>query len=160
MNAPLKSDLRIDPAFRHDPRPRSAVSGMTGLVGLAGLFAWTVAARSYGMVGPLAALTGVVACGVPMVLWALFVDKVHRNPTTGIDWDKPPRPLRETSDISLAKIAGLWGIWAMIGALYCIGALVLGRRHISSRCTCSASPWCRCWSSPSPTSSGSTAGLT
>lgn len=120
MNAPLKSDLRIDPAFRHDPRPRSAVSGMTGLVGLAGLFAWTVAARSWGMVGPLAALTGVVACGVPMVLWALFVDKVHRSPTTGIDWDKPPRPLKETSDISLAKIAGLWGIWAMIGALYCI----------------------------------------
>jgi protein-S-isoprenylcysteine O-methyltransferase Ste14 len=120
MNAPLISELRIDPSFSHDPRPRSAVSGMTGLVGFIGFIAWFVASRAYGMVGPLAGLTAVVACGVPMVLWAVLVDKVHRNPSTGIDWDSPPRPLRETSDISLAKIAGLWGIWAIIGSLYCI----------------------------------------
>ena len=60
---------------------------MTGVVGLAGLFAWTAVARAYGMAGPLAALTALLACGVPMVLWSLLVDKVHRNPTTGIDWD-------------------------------------------------------------------------
>ena len=56
-----------------------------------------------------------------MVLWSLLVDKVHRNPTTGIDWDGPPRPLKDVVDISIAKIAGLWGIWATIGALYCVG---------------------------------------
>ena len=28
---------------------------------------------------------------------------------------------RRALDISIAKIAGLWGIWAVIGALYCIG---------------------------------------
>ena len=66
------------------------------------------------------ALTALVACGLPMVLWSLLVDKVHRNPTTGIDWEAPPKPLKETLDISIAKIAGLWGIWAVIGALYCI----------------------------------------
>ncbi len=121
MNAPLNPDLRIASAARHDPRPKSAVSAMTGLVGLAGLIAWTAVARAFGMEGPLAALTALVACGVPMVLWAVFVDKVHLNPTTGIDWDAPPRPLKEIADISLAKIVGLWGIWAVIGGLYCIG---------------------------------------
>jgi protein-S-isoprenylcysteine O-methyltransferase Ste14 len=120
MNAPLKSDIEIDPSFRHDPRPKSAVSTMTGLVGLAGLLVWTAVSRAYGMEGPLAALTALLACGVPMVLWSLLVDKVHRNPSTGIDWDSPPRPLREIVDISLAKIAGLWGIWAVIGGLYCV----------------------------------------
>jgi protein-S-isoprenylcysteine O-methyltransferase Ste14 len=121
MNAPLKSDLRIDPDFRHDPRPRSAVSAMTGLAGLAGLAAWTAAARAFGMEGPLAALTALIACGAPMLAWALLVDKVHLSPSTGIDWEAPPRPLREIFDISLAKIAGLWGIWAVIGGLYCVG---------------------------------------
>jgi len=120
MNAPLASTLEIDPNVRADPRPKSAVSTMTGMVGLAGLFAWVAVARAYGMEGPLASLVALLACGVPMVLWSLFVDKVHRNASTGIDWDGPPRPLRESADISLAKIVGLWGIWSVIGALYCI----------------------------------------
>jgi protein-S-isoprenylcysteine O-methyltransferase Ste14 len=122
MNAPLPSDLAIDHQTKvYDPRPRSAVSAMTGVVGLAGLFIWTAVARVYGMVGPLAALCALLACGVPMVLWAIFVDRVHRNESTGIDWDSPPRKLKEIADVSVAKIAGLWGIWAIIGCLYCIG---------------------------------------
>ena len=121
MNAPLPSGLTIDPAMHHDPRPKSAVSAMTGMVGLAGLFAWTAFARAYGLDGPYAALIALLACGAPMVLWSVLVDKVHRNPSTGIDWDGPPRPLKEVADISLAKIAGLWGIWAIVGGLYCIG---------------------------------------
>jgi hypothetical protein len=120
MNAPLPSALAVDPAFRHDPRPKSAVSTMTGMVGLAGLFGWVAVALAYGMEGPLAALAGLLACGVPMVLWSLLVDKVHRNASTGIDWEAPPRRLREVFDTSLAKIVGLWGIWAVIGFLYCV----------------------------------------
>ena len=120
MNAPLASELKIDPAFAPDPRPRSAVSTGTGLVGLAGLLAWTAVARQFAMEGPLAALTALLACGVPMVAWSLFVDKVHRSPSTGIDWDHEPRPLKDSLDVSIAKIAGLWGIWAIIGGLYCI----------------------------------------
>lgn len=120
MNAPLKPDLKFETSFRHDPRPKSAVSAMTGIVGLIALFIWTAVSRTYGMTGPLAALSAVAICGVPMVLWAVLVDKVHRNPSTGIDWASPPRPLRDVADISLAKIIGLWGIWAVIGCLYCI----------------------------------------
>src|SRR5436190_22303260 len=114
MNAPLPSELSIDSSVRpHDPRPKSAVSAMTGVVGLAGLFAWTAVARIYGMTGPLAALCALAACGLPMVLWAIFVDKVHRNESTGIDWDSPPRKLKQIADVSIAKLAGLWGIWAI-----------------------------------------------
>jgi protein-S-isoprenylcysteine O-methyltransferase Ste14 len=108
----------ISPA--HDPRPRSAVGSAVGLVGLVGFAAWVVAARAFGMSGPYAALVALVACGLPMLAWSLLVDRVHRNPTTGLDWSRRPRPANETLDISIVKIAGLWGIWSVIGALYCI----------------------------------------
>ena len=103
-----------------DPRPTSAVSAMVGLVGLAGLLAWVAVARQFGMAGPYSALVALFACALPMLLWSVLVDKVHLSPTTGIDWSTPPRPLRDTLDISIAKLAGLWGIWGAIGALYCI----------------------------------------
>jgi protein-S-isoprenylcysteine O-methyltransferase Ste14 len=134
MNAQVKLEAeRSSPGFpgegdhaKHgggalvDPRPRSAVSTMVGLLGLAGLLAWTMVARSFGMAGPYAALVALIACAVPMLAWSLLVDKVHRSPTTGIDWSRPLRPLGETLDISIVKLAGLWGIWAAIGSLYCI----------------------------------------
>ena len=104
-----------------EARPRSAVSTGVGLAGLAGLFGWILIARHYGMDGPLSALTGVVCCGLPMVLWSLFVDKVHRNPSTGIDWSAPPRPIKDSIDISLVKIAGLWATWGAIAVVYCVG---------------------------------------
>ena len=120
MNAPVNLKTTIDAELSRDPRPRSAVSAMVGFAGLGGLIAWAAVSRAFGMEGPFAALVALIACGAPMVAWALLVDKVHRNSTTGIDWEGPPRPLRETVDISLAKIAGLWGIWAVIGTLYCV----------------------------------------
>lgn len=101
-------------------RPKSAVSAGVGVAGLGGLAAWLLIARHFGMSGPLAALANVAACGVPMVLWSILVDKVHRNATTGIDWDAPPHPLSETLDISLTKLAGLWATWAMIGCIYAL----------------------------------------
>jgi hypothetical protein len=115
----MSADQRT-PAATPEPRPASAVSTGVGVVGLAGLLAWTAVSRAFGMEGPLAALTALLACGVPMVLWSLFVDKVHRRASTGIDWDAPPRPLKDSLDISIVKLAGLWGIWAVIGALYCV----------------------------------------
>ena len=53
-----------------------------------------------------------------MVSWSLLVDKVHRNPTTGIDWSAPPKPIGKTLDISLAKLAGLWATWAILAVIY------------------------------------------
>jgi len=124
----MNAEVKIAVATRHgasragaDPRPPSAVSGGVGFVGLAGLATCTAIAWGYGVQGPLASLVALVACAAPMLAWSLAIDKVHRNPTTGIDWNRPLPPLAETLDISLAKIAGLWGIWAAIGALYCLG---------------------------------------
>ena len=81
--------------------PRSAVSAGVGIVGLIGLVSYLLIARfapdiaaflgiDWGargaMNGPNSAIASVLACGLPMVLWSIFVDKVHRNPSTGIDW--------------------------------------------------------------------------
>ena len=59
------------------------------------------------MDGPYSALVNVAACGLPMVAWSLLIDKVHRTPSTGIDWSAR-QLLRETLDLSLTKLAGLW----------------------------------------------------
>ena len=88
-----------------------------GIAGMAGLLMWTALALCYGMDGPYSAMVNVLACAVPMVGWSLIVDKVHRNPSTGIDWSAA-RPWRETIDISLTKLAGLWATWAIIGIAY------------------------------------------
>jgi protein-S-isoprenylcysteine O-methyltransferase Ste14 len=103
-----------------DPRPRSAVSHGVGIAGLAGLLTWIVVAALVGMDGPYAALVGLVACAVPMVLWSLLVDKVHRSPTTGIDWHAR-RAFAETRDISLTKLVGLFVTWGGIGIVYGVG---------------------------------------
>jgi len=104
-----------------DPRPESAVSAGVGWSGLAGLVAWIVIARHFGLDGRYPAMAAVAACGLPMLGWSLLIDRVHRNPSTGIEWDRPLRPLAETLDISLVKLTGLWATWAIIAMLYCIG---------------------------------------
>jgi protein-S-isoprenylcysteine O-methyltransferase Ste14 len=114
----MNAELKIAPELRHDPRPRSAVSGWTGAVGLLSLLAYAGIARTWQFSGPNAALCAVVACGAPMVLWSLLVEKVHRRPSTGIDWESPPRPLKDSLDFTSVKIAGLWATWAAIAFLY------------------------------------------
>ena len=100
-----------------DPRPTSAVSAGAGLAGLCGVVVWIALARTVGMDGPYSALCNLVACGLPMVVWSLAVDKVHRRPSTGIDWSIA-RPWRETRDTSLVKLAGLFATWAAIALIY------------------------------------------
>lgn len=114
-----------------DPRPKSAVSVAVGLCGLAGLVVWIIIARNFGSIaeslgypglpprgdGPYAALLSVFCCGLPMVLWSIFVEKVHRRPSTGIDWSLK-RPIADILDTSIIKLAGLWATWGVIAALY------------------------------------------
>jgi len=117
----MNAETRIVAEAATDTRPASAVSHGVGIAGLAGLLAWIGIARYFGMDGSWSALTAVACCALPMVLWSLLVDRVHRNPSTGIDWSSPPRPFRETLDISLVKIAGLWATWGVIAVVYCVG---------------------------------------
>ncbi|MEK7343029.1 MAG: DUF1295 domain-containing protein [Pseudomonadota bacterium] len=125
-----------------DPCPPSAVSHGVGIAGLAGLAVWTLIARHFGMSGPNAGLAAVVACGLPMVLWSLVVDKVHRRVSTGIDWRGPARPLRAALDISLVKIAGLWATWLAIAIFYCIARWYWsGNYRFSMDLFIAAAPW-------------------
>ena len=110
-------DKSLVAAAKADPRPASAVSHGVGVAGLAGMIAWLGVACWFGMDGPFSALVNVLACGVPMVLWATLVDKVHRRRSTGIDWNTV-RPWRATFDISLTKLAGLWLTWGAIAIVY------------------------------------------
>ena len=130
------------PTAPADPRPRSAVSGGVGLAGLVGLVSWVLIARTFGMDGSWSALTGVLACGLPMVAWSLLVDKVHRNPSTGIDWNAPLAPMKDTLDVSLTKIAGLWATWGGIAIVYCLGRWYWeGNYLFSMELFAAAAPW-------------------
>jgi protein-S-isoprenylcysteine O-methyltransferase Ste14 len=121
------------PAYSARPIPESDVSTGVGLAGLFGLFTWLLIARNWPEIaplfgfpsdagrlnGPIASLMCVVSCAVPMVVWSLAVDKVHLRPSTGLDWSLR-RSLRDTFDISVTKIAGLWATFAIIGFIYCL----------------------------------------
>lgn len=125
-----------------DPCPRSAVSNGVGLVGLAGLGVWTLIARHYGMNGPNAGLAAVVACAVPMLLWSVLIDRVHRNASTGMNWDAPPRRIRDVIDVSVVKIAGLWATWLCIAIFYCLARWYWsGNYRFSMDLFMSAAPW-------------------
>ena len=106
-------------------------------------------ARHYGMNGPNAGFAAVIACGLPMILWSLLVDKVHRNASTGIDWQAPPRPWRAVLDISLVKIAGLWATWLAIAIFYCLARWYWsGNYHYSMNLFMGAAPWLVLFSVP------------
>lgn len=115
-------------------RPQSDVSGWVGLVGLLTLIGYILFARNFPAVadalgveqtvgrlsGPYSALLAMALTGLAMAAWSVLVEKVHRRPSTGIDWDNP-RSLSDTMDLSITKLAGLWATWFIIGGLYCLG---------------------------------------
>ncbi len=117
------------------PRPpASDVSPWVGLVGLITLLSYILFARSFPDIaaamgypdqfgrlsGPYSAMLAMVLTGAAMATYSVLVEKVHRNPSTGIDWDTR-RPVSEIVDISITKLAGLWATWFIIGGLYCLG---------------------------------------
>lgn len=111
--------------------PKSDVSPAVGFVGLFGLLAWILFCRNYGVIaetfglagprepmsGPYAALASLLFTTGPMVLWSVFVDKVHLRASTGIDWNSD-RKYSEVRKVTTTKIAGLWATWAIIGIFY------------------------------------------
>lgn len=113
-------DTRLAAPAQSDARPRSAVSHGAGFAGLTGLAAWLVAARLYRLDGPLSALVGVAAAALPMVLWSLAVDRVHRLGSTGLNWAEA-RPWRASFDDAALKIVGTWVTWALIAVVYAAG---------------------------------------
>lgn len=112
--------------------PESDVSAAVGLAGLAGLGLWVLVCHFWPaigdalnlpgprarLVGPNAALMGLVWTALPMVAWSVLVDKVHLRASTGIDWTRK-RPLGAVIELSVTKLAGLWATWGAIAFLYC-----------------------------------------
>ncbi|MEH6660271.1 MAG: isoprenylcysteine carboxylmethyltransferase family protein [Parasphingorhabdus sp.] len=124
-----------------DPRPLSAVSNGVGVAGLIGLASWVLIARQYGLDGPYSALAACLACAAPMVIWSLLMDKVHLRSSTGMDWDNP-KALKDTFDVSLVKLAGLWATWGIIATIYCIGRWYwTGQYQFSMEIMETAAPW-------------------
>lgn len=114
--------------------PRSDVSPWVGIVGLVTLLSCILVARNWPEIcaalgwanergrlsGPNAALATMLLSGGAMAAWSVLVDKVHRNPSTGIDWSRK-RTVSEVLDTSITKLAGLWATWFIIGAFYILG---------------------------------------
>ncbi|WP_137864359.1 MULTISPECIES: DUF1295 domain-containing protein [unclassified Sphingomonas] len=121
-------DPKLAAEAKADPRPRSAVSTGVGLAGLAGMAAWTALATIYRLDGPYSSLVNVLACAIPMILWSVLVDKVHLNPSTGIDWSSQ-RTLRDTLDVSVTKLTGLWLTWGGIALIYAVFRFWWTGRH-------------------------------
>src|SRR4051812_21362382 len=105
--------------IRPAPRPpASDVSPWVGLAGLATLIGWIALCRLWPDIapalglphaherlsGPNAALTAMILTGLAMAAWSVLVDKVHRRPSTGLDWDRP-RPLAAVIEVSVTKLA-------------------------------------------------------
>src|SRR5690606_2334422 len=125
MSAPVTTAPRL---------PASDVSPWVGLVGVATLFGWIAFARLWPEIstrfelpgprevlsGPHSALAAMIVTGLTMAAWSLAVDKVHRNPSTGIDWRRK-RPLASVIDVSITKLVGLWITWLAIAGAYCPG---------------------------------------
>lgn len=122
------------PTARPAPPP-SDVSAGVGLSGLAGLIVWIALCRSYPAIadalgfegslssargvlsGPYAALATMLFTALPMAAWSVLIDKVHRRPSTGVDWNSA-RPITEQLPVSVVKLCGLWATWAILAAFY------------------------------------------
>ncbi len=97
--------------------PASAVSTATGLVGLVGLAAAVMALRAAEVSLAVAPLVCLAGTALPMIVWALLVEKVHRRASTGLNF-AAPRPAGETLATTRVKLIGLYAVWAAIGTVY------------------------------------------
>lgn len=98
-------------------RPRSAVASATGWVGIAG-----GATTLYLLFGTdislgVQAVLMMLSVSVPMVLWSVLVERVHRNPTTGLDFTAP-RPLAAAWETTKVKLVGLYATWLALAVAY------------------------------------------
>ncbi|WP_119169025.1 methyltransferase family protein [Algihabitans albus] len=98
-------------------RPRSVIGHGVGLSGLAGLGLALLWLPGSTLTLQAQWLFCLAAAAVPMVLYSLLVERVHRRASTGLNW-AAPRPLAETIATTRIKLAGLAATWALIALFY------------------------------------------
>ena len=102
----------------NDLRPPSAVSHVTGWLGLAGALAMAAyLTQTPGILGTPRTLLMMAAVILPMVVWTVLVERVHLRESTGIDWSRP-RPWRDVLRTSAVKWVGLAATVFVIGLIY------------------------------------------
>ena len=98
-------------------RPASPVSTATGFVGVGATALLLVAFSGSDVPLNIQALALLATLIASMALWSILVERVHLNPTTGLDFSSP-RPLSDTLATTTVKLAGLYATWAVIALLY------------------------------------------
>jgi protein-S-isoprenylcysteine O-methyltransferase Ste14 len=98
-------------------RPESPVSIATGFVGVAATALLLALFIGSDVPINLQVLIILAVLIVSMALWSILVERVHLNPTTGLDFSAP-RPVSETLATTKVKLAGLYATWSAIGLLY------------------------------------------
>ena len=98
-------------------RPESDVSERTGLVGVVSLLVLTVVGIALKPPIPLAIPLFLVGTALPMIIWGLLVEKVHRRETTGLDFSLR-HPRNEVLAISVTKLIGLFATFGAVGVFY------------------------------------------
>jgi len=109
--------IDVDTSSRHVSRPASAVSDITGVVGLIGFGATLVLTMIQDFPLTAAMLLHMIGAALPMVLWTVLVEKVHRRPSTGPDFALS-RPRAEVTAIVSTKLIGLVATFTIIALAY------------------------------------------
>lgn len=98
--------------------PESAVSHGCGLVGFVGMVLGAVLLAQGTSLSLLEKCLAMIASAVlPMVVYSLVVDRVHRNASTGLDWASP-RPWAAVWQTTRIKWLGLVAVVVCLGAVY------------------------------------------
>jgi len=109
------------PSPQHTPLPAlpaSAVSHGCSLAGFAGMVLGAVLLARGSSLSPLEKCLVMIASAVlPMVVYSVVVDRVHRNPSTGLDWSSP-RPWGEVWQTTRIKWLGLSAAVVCLGVVY------------------------------------------
>lgn len=110
-------------------RPESEVSEKTGLAGVVALLVLTVAGLIAGPSVELAIPLVLIGTALPMVIWSLLVEKVHRRKTTGLDFSLR-HPRKEVLAITITKLIGLFATFGVIGAFYYFSSTYQAPKYI------------------------------
>ncbi|WP_343565226.1 methyltransferase family protein [Kiloniella sp. b19] len=100
-------------------RPGSAVSELTGLIGLMAFFASLYLCNIFELKPSLALLMLLVGTALPMIVSSFLVDRVHLNKHSALDYSLC-HPWSRVIPVTLTKLIGLAATFAVIALAYSV----------------------------------------